>query len=132
KVIEDLQSESISVLDLAVDDVKGVQKAIRGSGVLVAPLYGPGGTRLKILAAMAAKLPVVTTKVGIAGIGEVGKDFLEGETPEELARMAIKILEDKKLYESIAKNARILVEENYSYQAIAEKLDKVYQEVAND
>lgn len=130
-IISDLKSESILLNDLAVDDIAGVQKAIRGSGVLVAPLYGPGGTRLKILSAMAARLPVVTTKVGIAGIGENGESYLEGETPQDLAKQTIRVLTDKSLYKKIADNARRLVESEYSYQSIAKKLNKVYEEAKN-
>lgn len=131
KVITDLKSDSIEVLDLDVEDVEGVKKALNKSGILVAPLYGPGGTRLKILAAMAARLPVVTTKVGIAGVGENGKHFLEGETSKELADQSIKLLKNKELYKKIAKNARKLVEDEYSYESIAQKLNDVYLEAEN-
>jgi glycosyltransferase involved in cell wall biosynthesis len=127
--VGELKGENVSLIDLEVDDIEGIKKAYQSSGILIAPLYGPGGTRLKILGAMAAKLPVVTTSVGIADIGENGKSFLLGETPKELADQAIKLLNDKKLYEKIAQNARALVEENYSYESIAEKLSEVYQEV---
>ncbi len=127
--IAGLRNENIKIQDLAVDDIEGIKKAFRTSGVLVAPLYGPGGTRLKILGAMAAQLPVVTTKVGIAGIGEDGKSYLEGKSAKELADQTIKLLKNKELYEKIAKNARELVEDTYSYKAIAKILDGVYEEV---
>jgi polysaccharide biosynthesis protein PslH len=129
--IASLASDKVEVIDLASDDVEGIKRAYQTSGVLVAPLYGPGGTRLKILAAMAAKVPVITTKIGIAGLGENGKSYLEGETSKELADQTIKVLTDQKKYKAIAENARKLVQDNYSYQAIAEKLNKVYQEVVN-
>lgn len=130
--IASLQSDYVQVLDLDVDDIDAIKKAYRDSGVLVAPLYGPGGTRLKILGAMAAKLPVVTTNIGIEGIdAEDGKHVLYGQTPNQLADLAIKLLNDKKLYEQVAEHARKLVEEKYSYPAIAEKLDAIYQEVQN-
>lgn len=129
-IIEDLKSENIILNDLAVDDIKGVQKAVRESGVLVAPLYGPGGTRLKILSAMAARLPVVTTKVGIAGIGINGESYLEGNNTRELLDQTIKLLKDKDLYKKIASNAREVVEENYTYKTIAQKLSSIYEELS--
>ena len=110
--------------------IEGIKNAFHTSGILVAPMYGPGGTRLKILGAMAAHLPVVTTKVGIAGIGKDGESYLEGSTPEEIASQTIRLLKDKKLYEMIAKNARKLVEDEYSYEAISKILNSVYEEVA--
>ncbi len=130
--INNLASEKIELRSLKVDDIVGIQKAYQTSGILVAPLYGPGGTRLKILAAMAAKLPVVTTDVGIAGIGQDGVSFIQGNTADDLAKGAIRLLTDKKLYEKIATNARKLVEENYSYESISKKLSEVYQQVVSD
>lgn len=127
--INDLKAQGITINDFAVDDIGSVQKVFRTSGVLVAPLYGPGGTRLKILSAMAANLPVVTTKIGNQGIdAEPDESIMRGETSEELADAAIKLLKDKKLYERIARNARKLVEEKYSYQVIAKKLTGVYED----
>jgi polysaccharide biosynthesis protein PslH len=131
--IEDLRKiEGVRIKDLKVDDIEGVKEAYQKSGILIAPLYGPGGTRLKVLGAMAAKLPVVTTRVGIAGIGKNNQSYLEGETPEELAKRAIELFRDEKLYEKLAVSARKLVIQNYSYEKIAEKLDKVYQEVISE
>lgn len=130
--IVDLRNESTEIVDFAVDDLEGQEKIFKTSGVLVAPLYGPGGTRLKILAAMAAHLPVVTTSVGIAGIGKNGENYLEGNTPEEIAKLTVQVLNDKKLYKKIANNARKLVEEKYSYEAIAKQLDEIYKEVLEE
>lgn len=129
--IHDLLSMNVEIIDLEIEDIEGVKKAYHESGVLVAPLYGPGGTRLKILGAMAAKLPVVTTNVGIEGIAaKNGVSVLFGKSPKELAQLVVTLLGDKDLYKKIALNARRLVEEKYSYQAIAKKLDKVYQEIS--
>ena len=130
--IMNLKKDNIEITDLAVDDIGGIEKAFQTAGILVAPIYGPGGTRLKILGAMAAMLPVVTTKVGIAGIGKDGDTYLEGQTVIEIAKQSVKILQDKKLYEKIAVGARTLVEDNYSYQAIAKQLDEVYQGVVSE
>lgn len=122
----------IMLKDLEIDDIEGVIKAYRESGVLVAPLYGPGGTRLKILGAMASRLPVVTTPIGIEGIdAQNGVSVLCGETTEELAGLTIKLLSDKILYEKIAERARKLVEEKYSFEIISEHLSKIYEHLKN-
>lgn len=129
--VSSLQGDGITLYNFKIDDIEGVRRAYRSSGVLVAPLYGPGGTRLKILGAMATKLPVVTTSVGIEGIdAKNGKDVLFGITPQDLASLAIKLLTEKKLYEEIAKNGRKLVEEKYSYDQIAKNLSTIYEHVS--
>lgn len=131
--IKHLMSDNVLIQDFAVDDIESVKKVYKESGILVAPLYGPGGTRLKILGAMSAKLPVVTTKIGNEGIdAKDNESILRGETPEELATCAVKLLKAKDFYKKIAENARKLVDEKYSYDAIAENLSKVYKEALND
>lgn len=128
--ISDLKNENIELKDYAVDDIESVKKAYQENGIMVAPLYGPGGTRLKILAAMASKMPVVSTVIGNEGIDGVNNEsILVSESEEGLVNSAVKLLEDKKLYEKIAENARKLVEEKYAYPSIAKKLSGVYKEV---
>lgn len=130
--IASLKRERVALEKYAVDDISSVQRAYQTAGILVSPLYGPGGTRLKNLAAMAAKTPVVTTKVGNEGIdAKDGEAVLIGQTPKELADLAIKLLENQSLYKKIALNARKYVEENFSYSSVAQRLDQVYQEVAS-
>lgn len=131
--IAELESTDVKLINLGLDDIEGVKRAYQECGILVAPLYGPGGTRLKILGAMAAKLPVVTTNVGIEGIEAVnGRHALYGDSPESLAELAVKLLVDKKLYINVANNARRLVEEKYTYTAVADQLESIYQEVKNN
>ena len=126
--IENLAGDGIFLKNLKIDDIEGVRKAYREAGVLVAPLYGPGGTRLKILGAMASNLPVVTTEIGIEGIDAVnGESVLFGQTKEDLVNLTDRVLRDLELYKKIAKNARELVEDRYSYRAIAEKLSDIYE-----
>lgn len=128
--VASLASDKVRLVNLEIEDVDSVRRIYQESGILVAPLYGPGGTRLKILGAMAAKLPVVTTNVGIEGIdAKNGEAVLYGNNPQELAQLAIKVLQDKSLYKQIADRARKLVEEKYAYPAIAQKLDAIYHEV---
>ncbi len=123
-----LASDGISLKNLKIDDIEGVREAYRESGVLVAPLYGPGGTRLKILGAMASNLPVVTTEIGIEGIeAENGVSALFGQTKEDLVNLTVKLLKDQEMYKKISKNARALVEEKYSYRTIAQHLSDIYE-----
>ena len=128
--IADLKSPNVELKDFAVDDIESVKQAYQENGIMVAPLYGPGGTRLKILAAMASKMPVVTTLIGNEGIDGINNEsILVSENGGSLADLAVKLLNDRKLYEKIALNARKLVEDKYSYDSIAKKLNDVYQEV---
>jgi glycosyltransferase involved in cell wall biosynthesis len=132
--ISGLQSSDVQFFDLKSENIaRKVKQAYQQSGVMVAPLYGPGGTRLKIFSAMANRLPVVTTNIGAEGLDAInGESILYGQSPEDLANLTIKLLNNRDLYEKIANNARELVEKKYSYDAISSQLDEIYQEVINN
>jgi len=122
--IKNLASSSITVSS----DVDDIRNAYKMSDVLLAPIYGPGGTRYKILEAMAAGVPVVTTKTGIEGLGaKRGVDAIIEENPENLALETVGLLKDENLYNKLALNGRKLVEKNFNWKSIAKNLDDIYQ-----
>lgn len=130
--VKALASDDISVLEFKDEDVSGLVKALTESGLFVAPMYAPGGTRLKILASMAAMMPVVTTSIGAEGYGAVeGQSILIGNNSAEIAAQAVRILKDKKLYQKIAVNARKLVDTKFTWGPIAKKLESIYEEVVH-
>ena len=122
--INRLKSEDITI-DSEVEDIR---TAYRISDVLLAPIYGPGGTRYKILESMATGLPVVTTATGIEGLSaQNNRDALIADSPHHLAQATIKLLTDEKLYRKLAENGRKLVENNFSWQEISARLDRIYK-----
>ncbi len=126
--LKSMQTESVEVIELDDKDRRGVVDHYQTSGLLVAPIYGPSGTRLKILAAMASMTPVVTTPIGAEGLGTTdGRSMMIGRTPEELAAKTIAILKDKILYQTIARNAKKIVDNDFSWGPISDKLDAIYR-----
>ena len=131
--LKGIKEEDVEIIDLGNDDIEGVKKAYRQAKLFLAPIEGPGGTRLKILGAMAAGVPVVTTPVGIEGIdAKNGIDVIVKEKNQDLAEAVIGLLKDKKLYQKMAESARQLVEKKYSYQAIAKVLSQIYKKTINE
>lgn len=122
------RSDNIIIDNLKEDDQDGIRNAYYESSVFVSPLRGPGGTRLKHLAAMAAKLPLVTTSVGAEGLSATdGRQAIIRNNSKELADATLKVLSDSKLAEEIATNARTLVEEKFSWYKMGEYLDEIYE-----
>lgn len=110
-----------------VDDVR---PHLAGAAVCIAPLRIGGGTRFKILEAMAMAKPVVSTSLGAEGIGyEDGRHLLIGDDPPAFAAAVGRVLDDPALAARLSQAGRALVEESYSWAAAAERLERLYEEV---
>ncbi len=97
--------------------------------MLLAPITVGGGTSYKILESMATGLPVITTPLGVEGIGaKKNQEVLIGETSQEIADQVVRLIQDKMLYETISQNARKLIEEKYDWKVISKKLEYVYKQ----
>jgi glycosyltransferase involved in cell wall biosynthesis len=126
--VRSFASEDIEITE-AIPDIRD---AYSKASVLVAPIKGPGGTRLKILEAMASGLPIVTTTVGAEGLGvENGREAMITDNLDELATYAVKILRDKPLAKNLGLFGKKFVQSNYVWEKSANILDKIYAEVVN-
>jgi glycosyltransferase involved in cell wall biosynthesis len=87
--------------------------------VFVAPLRFGSGTKVKLLDAMMAEVPIVTTAVGAEGLTIVdGVHALLAELPADLARQILSIKRTPQLGARLKRNARQLVEDRFSWSAI--------------
>jgi len=87
--------------------------------VFIVPLRVGGGTRIKILEAMAAGKPVVSTAIGCEGIEAVhGQHILIGDNPESFCEACVALLHDATLRQRLAGAGRELVEQSYRWQEI--------------
>jgi sugar transferase (PEP-CTERM/EpsH1 system associated) len=109
--------------------VEDVQPYYQRAQVVIVPLRAGGGTRLKILEAMACGRAVVSTTMGCEGLDVRTEDnILVADTPNELADCAVRLLQDRTQREMLAHNARRLVEERYDWNLIGDKLMRMYVE----
>ena len=100
-----------------LDDIRPI---IASAAVSIVPLRSGGGTRLKILEAMALRTPVVSTPKGAEGICiKDGKDILIADTPLMFAQSVITLLRDTQLRDKLVDNGFNLIREKYSTEAIA-------------
>lgn len=118
----------LTSVDIRVEEVSDVRKIYQQASVLVAPIYGGGGTRYKNFEAFASGLPVITTSIGIRGTEAVdGVDVIIRDKPEEIASAAVDLLSNQKLYLKIAENAKKMVCGKYDWDPIARKLSDIYE-----
>jgi glycosyltransferase involved in cell wall biosynthesis len=96
-------------------EVPDTDAPLREAGVLVAPIRSGGGTRLKLLDAAAAGVPIVSTAFGVEGLGfRPGEDVIIAETPTEFAHAVSRLRDDPALVERLVANARAHVSAHYS------------------
>lgn len=127
------KNKSIQVDSLAEDDTESLVKAWNRDTVFASTIRGPGGTRLKNLAAMASKQPIVSTSVGVQGLGVKNNvHVLTGNTPLKIAELIVKVIKSPKLAEKLGNNARAHVEKHYNYKNIAAKLSSIYHQLNTD
>ena len=107
-----------------VDDVKPY---IAKASVYVVPLRIGGGTRLKILEALAMEKAVVSTTIGCEGLQLTqGKDILVADEPEKFARLVIQLAQDEKFRQRLGRSGRRQVEEKYDWRSIGKQLNELY------
>lgn len=129
KIRELTQNDSIIVTGF-VDDVRPY---VWKSKVFVVPIRFGGGTRLKILEAMAMGIPVVSTTIGCEGIEvEDGKNIIICDDPAEFAQAVISLMDDGSKRERLGRAGRKLVEEKYGWPNIAAKLEQAYHQCVED
>jgi glycosyltransferase involved in cell wall biosynthesis len=109
-----------------------VRPAVAESTICVVPLRIGGGTRLKILQAMALGTPVVATSKGAEGLEVTpGRDILLGDTPEAFAAHVCRLLSDDTMRERISAEARALVRDRYTWARSAARLNEVVSDAVS-
>ena len=109
-------------------DVPDVRPFLARSGVMAVPLRIGGGSRLKILEALATGLPVVSTRVGAEGLRlTAGHDLAVVERVEEMAAALVDCLRDPDAARAMAECGRRLVLERYDWDVLAEKLERIWE-----
>ena len=132
-------SPSPVVLQLACEHihvtgyVESVMPFYQKAAVTVVPLRAGGGTRLKILEAMAFGRPVVSTAIGCEGLEVVdGQHLFIADDPESFAEKILRLLGDENLYQHMTADARELVVSKYDWDQISTKLLDVYSEIIQE
>jgi glycosyltransferase involved in cell wall biosynthesis len=96
--------------------------------IMVAPLLTGSGIRIKILEGMAMGRPVVTTPVGIEGIGaREGMEVLVAEEPSRFADQLVTLLTDDEVAVPIADAGRQFVTKNFDTFGISTRLSQFYK-----
>ncbi len=95
----------------------------------IVPLHTGGGTRLKILEAMAAGVPVVSTSIGAEGLlVNPGADILIADSDEDWTKKLSGLLTSPDLQTKLIQNAKELIRARYDWEILGESLYRTYRD----
>lgn len=107
--------------------VPDVRPYIAGAGVYVVPLRIGGGTRLKVLEAMAMGQAIVSTRLGCDGFPfEDGREVIFADEPAAFAERVVALVRDRARAAALGQQARAYVAAHFGWGAIVPRLEAVY------
>lgn len=119
---------SVVITGYVEDPVPYIQRA----AVFIAPILSGGGTKLKVLEAMAAGKAIVSTSIGVEGIeAKDGEHYIVADRPAFFSKKVVELLNDGLLRERLGANARKVAEEKYDWRAICDKMSGIYKDGKN-
>jgi glycosyltransferase involved in cell wall biosynthesis len=125
-----------SLLDLARPGIEltgfvpDLRPHLAAAAAVVVPLRLGGGTRLKIVEAMAMGKAIVSTSLGVEGIEAVpGRDLLVGDQPAAFARAVNLLLAEPSFAARLGQSARQLAVRRYAWSGAAMAVESFYREI---
>ncbi len=110
-----------------VDDVRPY---LASAGAYACPIFDGGGTKLKVLDALAMGVPLVANPIACEGIDVVeGEHVLYASTPADFASRLLGLLDDPVLQARLSAAGRRLMEERYAFRSIGDRLAALYEEL---
>jgi glycosyltransferase involved in cell wall biosynthesis len=107
-----------------VDDVRPY---FREATVYICPIRVGGGTRLKILDALAMGMPLIGTTFACSGIAvQDEKDVLLADSPDVFVNQVLRVLAEPDLRKALSAHGRELVCQRYSWTVIGKSLSQAY------
>jgi glycosyltransferase involved in cell wall biosynthesis len=101
-------------------NVLSVRPYLEEAAVAICPLFSGSGTRLKILEAFSAGVPMVSTSVGAEGLEfEEGVHLCIRDSAEDFAAAIVRLMENPVEREAMRRAARVLAEKKYDWEVIS-------------
>ena len=108
-------------------DVDDVRPYLARSAVMAVPLRIGGGSRLKILEAIASGLPVVSTRIGCEGlIFEPGRDLSVVESEDQMAAALVETIRNPARAAEMVRRGRTVIDAHYDWSRLADRLEQVW------
>ena len=117
---------------IVVSSPMDIRPWIARAAVFVCPILDGGGTKLKILDALAMGKAVVSTSIGCEGIRvRPGENILVADSAPDMADAILEVLSDNNLRAKLGSAGRSLVERAYTWDVIGAHLEQAYRSATN-
>ncbi|NCC33191.1 MAG: glycosyltransferase, partial [Chloroflexia bacterium] len=128
RVVQTLASDEVEL----IGEVPSVAPYIDGAAVFVVPMRIGGGSRLKLLEALAMEAPVVATSMAVEGIAGLrnGTHLLIADRPAAFAEAVLRLMQDAELGRTLGAAGRDHVVDHYDWDASIAALNQLYQQVS--
>jgi len=113
--------------------VADVVSVLQGPAALVVPLRVGGGSRTKVLEALACGMPVVSTEIGVENLGlEPGRHYLGAETPDAMADAILRLTRDPGLVSALGQHGSRRIDEGFRQDAVSRALEPLCRRLAGE
>ena len=108
-------------------EVPDIPPYLHAASLYIIPLRMGGGTRFKLLEAMAAGTPVVSTRIGAEGVPvQSEREVLLADTPAEFSAAVLRLLREPELGAGLRHAALELVREQFDWRTVVPRLEQIY------
>lgn len=112
----------------AISFLKDIKDAYNMADIMISPVRIGGGTNFKVLETMAYGIPIIADPSRVKSLKvKDGYEMLLAETALEYKQKIVLLLRDFGLRKQLSKNARKLVERDYSWKTIGERLNFIWR-----
>ncbi len=107
--------------------VENIRPYLARASIVTLPIHGYG-IKTRVLEAMSAGKPVITSSQGIYGISaKPGENIIVTDNKDDFKEKVIELLKNEQLRKNIGVAARKFIEEEYTWEIMSDKLNDVLQ-----
>jgi polysaccharide biosynthesis protein PslH len=111
-------------------EVEDIRPYLQRAAVVAVPVRIGGGTRLKVVEALAMGKAVVSTSLGCEGIAVRDREhLLVADGGDVFASRVVNLFADEPLRDELGRAGRALTETQYSWQIAGARLESLYRQV---
>jgi len=118
-----------NILAFGVVDEEEKYEIYKLADIAINPMFSGSGTNLKMLDYMSAGIPVISTPIGARGLNIENEKHAIICSADEIPEKMVELINDKDLHTKLRINARVLAEDNYSWETIAKSIKEKLNEM---